>query len=606
MTNIPKLTIIIPCYNFEKYIQTCIESILNQKLNFSYEILIHDDKSTDKTFEIIQNLYSNKSNIKITQSNINCGITENLKILFKKSLGSYIFLLDGDDYLTDEYYLQRAVDFLDNNEKYVMYCSGYKTLYPDGTLIPNEELVFLCGLKDDILREDLCSVNYITFARVFRNYKNYVQNWMNDLIHEDWAINSEILKYGIAKCERDKCVGIYRITNIGRITSLTPEQRLHKDLKTIDLIIKNTHNTNKVIIHIHLFLNTEELEKMAYENLKNIKSQGFDILVTSPKKLPLYFYDVIDIFYHDKENQLLKLNYTDIEVMWHWIKNDIGTLSLGVKELQKHGLAVLRSMIKGCQLAKLNNYKYIIRCEFDDLFGPISFLNIKNKLDYVIENNFDFNLIRNVYSYYTDISVHLMFYNCEKFLSLFGSIVDEKTYNDELCNLGIPKKSTMLETFIYLMIEHYKLQKELFVNYDDTSVIQNEYFDTRFNVHQNCFSLSDGVLSDVTYIFINNVLSRKKLCLATRNFSSLVDIDVDFEIKRKTTSDIQTITLNSGGIGCWNIFYLDFVEDLDTIYIRNRNKDHHKKYKVIIDENNFHLMDLDINEYGTSRLEITN
>ena len=59
-----KLTIIIPCYNFEKYVKTCVDSILNQKLNFDFEVLIHDDQSTDKTFEVIKQLYSNKSNIK--------------------------------------------------------------------------------------------------------------------------------------------------------------------------------------------------------------------------------------------------------------------------------------------------------------------------------------------------------------------------------------------------------------------------------------------------------------------------------------------------------------------------------------------------------------
>jgi glycosyltransferase involved in cell wall biosynthesis len=61
-----KLTIIIPCYNFEKYVKTCVDSILNQKLNFDFEVLIHDDQSTDKTFEVIKQLYSNKSNIIIS------------------------------------------------------------------------------------------------------------------------------------------------------------------------------------------------------------------------------------------------------------------------------------------------------------------------------------------------------------------------------------------------------------------------------------------------------------------------------------------------------------------------------------------------------------
>lgn len=605
MNNDIKLTVIIPCYNFEKYVQTCINSILNQKINFNYEILIHDDKSTDNTFEIIKENYSFEEKIKITQSEKNCGITLNLKKLFDIANGDYIFTLDGDDYLTDENYLQRAVDFLESNKSYSLYCSGYKTLYPDGKMIPEQENLFLTPIKNEVTKHDLLEINYISFARVFRNYKNLIKNWMNDSIHEDWALNSEILKHGPAKCETDAFAGVYRITNHGRITSLTNHEKHEKDLKTIDLIKKNMANLDDFIFHIHLFLNNEELEKMAYDNIKKIKEQGFKILVTSPKKLPNHFYDIVDIFYHDKENQLLKCNYEDIEVLWHWTKSENMTLYFGVKEVQKHGLAVLRSMIKGCQLAKLNNIKYVIRIEFDDLFGPHSFFKIKSKVEEIIENKFDFLLIRNSYLHYTDISVHLMFYECEKFLNVFGDIINEKTFNDELINLGIPRKSTMLETFIYLMVEFYSKKLNLNVKYNNTEVIQKDYFDTYFNAHQNCFSLTDGILSDVNYVLYNNVLA-KKICLAVRNFSSKTDIIVEFIIKYKN-SDVESITeINSGGIGCWSLRYLDNPDEIDTILIRNKNNIIHKKYKILKQNDNFTILNMETNEPSYSRVEYIN
>ena len=599
-----KLSIIIPCYNFEKYVKTCVDSILNQKLNFDFEVLIHDDQSTDKTYEIIKELYSNIPGIKITQSNVNCGITKNLKSLFDKANGEYIFSLDGDDYLTDDSYLQRAVNFLDSNKEYVMYCSGYRYLQSDDKITPDDHSMFLCGLKDEVTREDLCQVNYITFARVFKNYKNLIRGWMNDSIHEDWALNSEILKYGKCKCERDKCAGMYRITNVGRITSLTSQQVLDKNVKTSELIVKNTHDTDNIIIHIHLFLTKSNLEDIAYNNIKFLKQKGFKILITSPKILPERFYDIIDIFYYDQENQLFEDLYTDIEVMYHYTKLPEFSLFLGVKEVQKHGLAVLRSMIKGCEVASFNNIKYIMRIEFDDIFGPKSIENVKNVITELKTNNYDFDLIRNIYSYYTDISVHLMIYDCKKFLNVFGQIKNESDYKKELCNLGICNKSTMLETFIYLMVEHYKSEKNLNIKYHNTSDIQSLYYDTNFNVHQSCFSLTDGLLTDVAYVYTNGNLENK-LYLTSRNFSNEKSPLVQFYIVYKNGTTF-TLYMNVEGIGCWSTHGIDNPNTIDHIYIKHGDKEFHKKYSIAnYNESNhsFTILDLDTNESSLSRIE---
>jgi len=599
-----KLSIIIPCYNFEKYVKTCVDSILNQKINFDFEVLIHDDQSIDKTFEIIKEFYSNIPGIKITQSNVNCGITKNLKSLFDKANGEYIFSLDGDDYLTDDSYLQRAVNFLDSNKEYVMYCSGYRYLQSDDKITPDDHSMFLCGLKDEVTRKDLCQVNYITFARVFKNYKNLIRDWMNDSIHEDWALNSEILKYGKCKCERDKCAGVYRITNVGRITSLTSQQVFDKNVKTSELIVKNTHDIDTIIIHIHLFLTKSNLEDIAYNNIKFLKQEGFKILITSPKILPERFYDIIDIFYYDQENQLFEDLYTDIEVMHHYTKLPEFSLFLGVKEVQKHGLAVLRSMIKGCEVATFNNIKYIIRIEFDDIFGPKSIENVKNVITELKTNNYDFDLIRNIYSYYTDISVHLMIYDCKKFLNVFGQIKNESDYKNELCNLGICNKSTMLETFMYLMVEHYKNEKNLNIKYHNTSDIQSLYYDTNFNIHQSCFSLTDGLLTDVAYVYTNGNLENK-LYLTSRNFSNEKSPLVQFYIVYKNGTTF-TLYMNVEGIGCWSTHGIDNPNTIDHIYIKHGDKEFHKKYSIAnYNESNhsFTILDLDTNESSLSRIE---
>ena len=66
---------------------------------------------------------------------------------------------------------------------------------------------------------------------------------------------------------------------------------------------------DKFVIHIHLYLTSTETELTAFNNLKRLKSNGFKILITSPKLIPLYFYQYIDHFYYDNENQMMELEY---------------------------------------------------------------------------------------------------------------------------------------------------------------------------------------------------------------------------------------------------------------------------------------------------------
>lgn len=602
-----KLSILLLSYNYKKYIKQCLDSILSQKTNFEFEVLVRDDGSNDGTYELIKENYSDDSRVVLLDSSQNLGVLDNILSLIEKSKGEYLCHIDADDYLIDFNYFQRAIDFLEKNQDYNIYSGGYK--YQENDKIYPETTWMISPIKH-ITIEHLLQENYVSFCRIFRKIKVSKRIFKN--MYPDWILNFECLKNNKkAYAESESYVGIYRIHSESMFSKKSYEEKekinflIKNELKKrYDDYKKNESYLNKFIFHVHLFLSNEKLEKMAYENLKNIKNQGFKILVTSPKKLPSHFYDIIDIFYHDKENQLLQNNYDNIEVLWHWTKCENMTLYFGVKEVQKHGLAVLRSMIKGCQLAKINEIQYVIRIEFDDLFGPDSFLKIKKQIEEIVENKIDFSLIRNIYQNYTDVSVHLMFYDCEKFLNIFGNIVDEKTFNDELVNLGIPKKSTMLETFIYLMIDFYSknVTENFNIIYNDTEIIQKDYSDTYFNAHQNCFSLTEGILSDVNYVFENNIL-KKQICLATRNFSSENEKNVEFLIKYKNSDNTSIIQINTGGVGCWSIRFLDNVEEIDTIFIRNQNNVFDKKYKIITDNSNFTILNMQTNEASYSRIE---
>ena len=116
-------------YNHESFIDQAIEGILKQKTNFLVEVVIGDDFSTDKSLEIIRK-YQNTATVhfKILERKVGddywknrqkLGRLHNFYNIIENCTAKYIALLDGDDYWTDPFKLQKQVDFLKANPDYV-------------------------------------------------------------------------------------------------------------------------------------------------------------------------------------------------------------------------------------------------------------------------------------------------------------------------------------------------------------------------------------------------------------------------------------------------------------------------------------------------------
>ena len=112
------VSIICATYNHENFIADAIEGFLMQKTNFKYEILIHDDASTDSTAEIIKD-YERKYPDLIkpiyqieNQRSKKVSVT---KINTSRARGKYIAICEGDDYWTDPHKLKKQVDFMESN-----------------------------------------------------------------------------------------------------------------------------------------------------------------------------------------------------------------------------------------------------------------------------------------------------------------------------------------------------------------------------------------------------------------------------------------------------------------------------------------------------------
>lgn len=112
----PKVSILMITYNHEAYIKEAITSVMSQKTNFDYELIIGEDCSTDKTREIVEE-YSKKypEVIKVICGSYNVGAQENFKRISNMARGDYIALIEGDDYWIDEFKLEKQINFMDEH-----------------------------------------------------------------------------------------------------------------------------------------------------------------------------------------------------------------------------------------------------------------------------------------------------------------------------------------------------------------------------------------------------------------------------------------------------------------------------------------------------------
>ncbi len=116
----PKVSIIVPCYNAEQYLEECLLSIVAQTLN-DIEVLLFDDGSTDGTLKILNNYKERYKFVKVISQH-NCGIFETRAKAIEMATGEYIGWVDADDFIAPQMFevlYRTAVE----NESELVYCN---------------------------------------------------------------------------------------------------------------------------------------------------------------------------------------------------------------------------------------------------------------------------------------------------------------------------------------------------------------------------------------------------------------------------------------------------------------------------------------------------
>lgn len=229
------VSIFILTYNQEQFIAQTIESILMQKTNFNFQLVIGEDCSVDATRSICE-AYSNQYPQKIKLLPVlekNIGLITNYRRTIKECDGKYIAICDGDDYWIDECKLQKQVDFLDKNSDFSIVYTGVKKLFLNGDCIEkdNSETKSITNFEDLILDNYIPSVTALFKNR--QNQENELPDWILNFPYGDWPTYLWTIKNG-GKIQFLKDVtAVYRM-EVGVSAQI---RKINSDLVKVNLAI---------------------------------------------------------------------------------------------------------------------------------------------------------------------------------------------------------------------------------------------------------------------------------------------------------------------------------------------------------------------------------
>lgn len=251
------LSVIVQTFNQEKYLRQCLDSILMQRTDFEYEILIGEDDSTDNTRDICieyANRYSEKIRLFLHSSHNKIAVlnspTGNFNAFYNlfSATGKYIAFCEGDDLWTDPMKLQKQVDYLAHHKEYSLIYHSFRTVYENSLpAISDEEKnqpIF------DINSYDLktCKYHPLLLTICFRNVFQQIPKEMINIINVDTFLISVLGNYGEAKYLDTIEASLYRKHEGGIWSHRMREKKIRSKILTYKNLSKYYRNQNEDLI----------------------------------------------------------------------------------------------------------------------------------------------------------------------------------------------------------------------------------------------------------------------------------------------------------------------------------------------------------------------
>lgn len=177
----PTASILMLTYNHGPYIRRAIESILNQKVSFPFELLIGEDCSTDNTREIAFE-YQRKfpELVRVITSDKNVGARANSRRIEQACRGRYVAYCEGDDYWHAQEKLEKQVLFLESNPDYAMVHSDFCTFHIGSAKVIPRSLGLESPLNDSEAFNEILSGRRIVMTLTVCIRRSVWQNVLNE------------------------------------------------------------------------------------------------------------------------------------------------------------------------------------------------------------------------------------------------------------------------------------------------------------------------------------------------------------------------------------------------------------------------------------------
>lgn len=291
----PLVSISCITYNHAPYIRQCLDSFLMQQCDFNYEILIHDDASTDGTSDIIREYHEKYPEIikPIIQkeNQWSQGVRGMMaRFNFPRAKGKYIALCEGDDYWTDPLKLQKQVDFLEGNPDFSLCFTNRINIDYNGKFIENSELKYM---KSEFEHTDM-PIFCPTLTRLF--VAKYVKNIPQiEVKGGDTVLLVWLSKFGKIKY-LDDITSCYRVHGDGVWSGLTKENKIKHLIETRVGLLQIIENKElKIKIFRDILKNVINSSELDYKyltkhlNILRYKYHLHDFLKVNSLKLIIYF-----------------------------------------------------------------------------------------------------------------------------------------------------------------------------------------------------------------------------------------------------------------------------------------------------------------------------
>lgn len=248
----PILSVIIPVYNHGPYIKQAINSVLMQKTQYSLEVIIGEDCSTDNSREVLRQLEKELPTyfkILYREHNMFNYKIDNIADLFRHCSGKYIIILEGDDYWTDPNKLEKQISFLEKHPEY--YAVAHNCVVVDENSKPNGETYPECKDQEctyrhyfsDILPGQTATVMYRNFFYDVDFKKEYPEIPKGTPL--DRCIYLMLLANGRIYCMQEIMSAYRHVTTNGSSFSATYQADFERDFKWLLAILEYLKKNKK-------------------------------------------------------------------------------------------------------------------------------------------------------------------------------------------------------------------------------------------------------------------------------------------------------------------------------------------------------------------------